>query len=100
MVLAKPRRRMTLLELLTHVEKDVHALREYVRTCMWSALDDVQRVGRPVRKHSHYPTMLTLHNSLENLNSAGGQGLARMFAGLNECLEEIDQHLQRDRDRM
>lgn len=99
MATLKPRRRMTLLELLVKVEKEAHDLCASVRSNMWPAQSDAHELSRPTRKHSHFPTVLALHNSLDNLQTVNEE-LDRRVQEFREYLQEIDEHLQRDRDSL
>lgn len=99
MVKTTPRRRMTLLELLVKVEKEAHELCASVRSNLWSAQSDAHDLSRPTRKRSHFPTVLALHNSLDNLQVVNDE-LDRRVQEFQEFLQEIDEHLQRDRDRL
>lgn len=96
MAIAKPTRRMTLHELLVHVEKQAHDLKEFVRVSLAPALADSENLSRPVRKHSQYPTQAVLHNSLDHLGVTFEE-LNRMIGNYVEWLTEIDSHILRER---
>ena len=78
MMIERPQRRMTLRQLLTHSEKVVRDL------------------SRPIRRRSHYPTLLALHNALEKLHEADGE-TQQSTDYLLELLEEIREHAKRER---
>lgn len=92
----KPKRRMTLRQLLTHAEKLSRDLIDLVHTGFLSRANDFRDLSRPVRRRSHYPTMLAVHNALKKLLEVNQQVHA-MNADLVEHLEAIREHATRER---
>ncbi|MFO0965980.1 MAG: hypothetical protein U0793_10405 [Gemmataceae bacterium] len=60
----KPIRRMTLRQLLTHAEKLTRDLIDLIHTGLLARLADYRDLSRPVRRRSHYPTKIAVHNAL------------------------------------
>jgi len=92
----KPARRMTLRQLLTHSEKCSRDLGEQLHSTLLSRVSDCRDLTRPVRRRSHYPTVLALVNALNKLQQANEeiQGLVNF---LLEQLDEIREHARRER---
>lgn len=57
-------KRMTLRELLTHAEKCTRDLIEHVQANVQTHAADLRDLTRPVRRRSHYPTLLAVQNAL------------------------------------
>jgi len=96
MAIERPQRRMTLRQLLTHSEKCVRDLLEHLNTVLLPREQDFRDLSRPIRRRSHYPTLLALHNALEKLHEAGDE-TQQMADYLLELLEEIREHAKRER---
>jgi len=90
-----PVRRLTLRQLLTHTDKCARDLNEQLYTSFLSQLSDFRDLSRPVRRRSHYPTMLAVQNSLRKLLKTHEevQGLTRQ---LEEYLAEVREHAKRE----
>jgi hypothetical protein len=58
---------MTLRQLLTHSEKCCRDLIDLVNTGFLSTIGDFRDLSRPVRRRSHYPSMIALQNSLKKV---------------------------------
>jgi hypothetical protein len=96
MVVERPARRMTLRQLLTHSEKCARDLLEHIQVTLLSQVSDFRDLSRPVRRRSHYPTMLALGNALKKLLAAGEE--AETLANyLHEQMQEIREHARRER---
>ena len=96
----KPVRRMTLRQLLTHSEKCARDLIELVQTGFLSRIGDFRELSRPVRRRSHYPTLLALQNSLRKVAETV-QKTQELTEFLHEHMEAIRDHANRERvDRM
>src|SRR5262245_61134582 len=78
MVPDKQVKRMTLRQLLTHAEKCCRDLIEHVQTNVLNRVSDFRDLSRPVRRRSHYPTLLAVQNALKKLveTHAEAQALA------------------------
>jgi hypothetical protein len=92
----KPLRRMTLRQLLTHSEKCSRDLIEHCQTVLLARISEFRDLSRPVRRRSHYPTMLAIQNALKKLNQVGEECMA-MAAYLDEHLQAIREHASRER---
>jgi hypothetical protein len=96
MAIERPQRRMTLRQLLTHSEKCARDLIEHLNTVLLPREQDFRDLSRPVRRRSHYPTLLAMHNALQKLHESGGE-TQQMADYLLELLEEIREHARRER---
>ena len=65
--------RMTLREQLTASEKCARELVEMLQSSFVNCLADFHDLNRPIRRRTHYPTMLAVQNSLRKLKEIGGQ---------------------------
>ena len=92
----KPARRMTLRQLLTNAEKCSHDLAEQIHSTMLSRIADCRELSRPVRRRSHYPTVIALVNALNKLQEANEE-IDALVNFLMEHLQEIREHARRDR---
>jgi hypothetical protein len=92
----KPIRRMTLRQLLTHSEKCARDLAEYVHTQFLTSVSDFRDLSRPVRRRSHYPTMVAMQNALRKLNDTNDK-MTNMLEALNEHLDAIRDHANREK---
>jgi hypothetical protein len=92
----KPIRRMTLRQLLTHSEKCSRDLIELVKSGFLPRVADYRDLSRPVRRRSHYPTMLAVQNALRKLLESAKE-MEEMSAALNEHLEVIRDHAGREK---
>jgi len=90
MAVEKPIRRMTLRELTTHAEKCSRALIEHLNSTLLPQVSDFRDLSRPVRRRTHYPAMVAVHNGLKNLLGAGAEALA-LTNDLHEQLDEVRQ---------
>ncbi len=96
MVIERPARRMTLRQLLTHAEKCARDLLEHIQTTLLTHVTDFRDLSRPVRRRSHYPTMLALGNAMKKLLASGEE--AQVLANyLQEQMQEIREHARRER---
>jgi hypothetical protein len=92
----KPVRRMTLRQLLTQSEKCSRDLIELVHSGFLTRVTDFRDLSRPVRRRSHYPTMLAVQNSLRKLLEAVQQ-TQELTDFLNEHLDAIRDHANQER---
>lgn len=88
-------RRMTLRQLLTHTDKCVRDLQESVYTSLLTRLSDMRDLSRPVRRRSHYPTLVAMKNALKKLMEANAEAKA-LTRQLEEYLHEIREHAKRE----
>lgn len=92
----KPTRRLTLRELLTEAEKHSRDVANDVGRTIIQKVSDLRDLSRPVRKKSHYPTLVALHNSLTRVVELGGES-DEMLDFLEKQLLEIRDHARRER---
>jgi hypothetical protein len=86
----KPYRRMTLQQLLVHAEKCSRDMSEQIRSGYLPRAADSRELSRPVRRKSHYPTLLALLNALSNLDEASKE--------IDEKADQLGQQMQIIRD--
>jgi hypothetical protein len=91
----KPLRRLPLRQLLASSDKVSRELHELVHTHFIQRVTDVRDLSRPVRRRSHYPSMLALQNGLRRLFDAGAQ-VQTLMISLGEHLDAIRDHAQRE----
>ena len=96
MLIEKPIRRMTLRQQLTHAEKCSRDLIEHIQGTLLPYVTDMRDLSRPVRRRSHYPTMVAILNSLKKLQHSGQETLETLEY-LQEQLQEIREHARRER---
>ena len=89
-------RRMTLRQLLTHSEQCARDLADLVHTSFLARVADFRDLSRPVRRRSHYPTMLAMQNALRKLMETSDQ-MQSAAEFLNEHLEAIRDHANREK---
>jgi hypothetical protein len=92
----RPQRRMTLRQLLTHSEKVSRDLIEKLSTDLMTREADFRDLSRPLRRRSHYPTYLAIHNALQRLQQTATE-TQQMSDYLQELLGEIREHARRER---
>jgi len=87
---------MTLRQLLTHSEKCARDLIEHLQATLLTRASDFRDLSRPVRRKSHYPTMLAMQNALKKFNEANQE--AQVLATyLLEQMQEIRENARRER---
>ena len=92
----KPVRRMTLRQLMTHAEKICRDLIEQVQTNLLNRVTDFRDLSRPVRRRSHYPTLIAVHNALNKLMETATE--AKILGDyLHEHLQAIHEHASREK---
>lgn len=91
-----PSRRLPLRDLLTDVEKRSRDLVEHMHSDWMGQAGELRDLSRPVRKRSHYPTLLSLLNCLNHLIETSEE-TEKIIARLTEQLEEIRVHTRRER---
>ncbi len=92
----KPVRRMTLRQLLTHSEKCCRDLVEHFQSNVLNRVNDFRDLSRPVRRRSHYPTLVAMQNALNKLLEAATE--AEVLSDyLHEHLQAIHEHASRER---
>jgi hypothetical protein len=92
----KSLRRLPLRQLLASSDKTTREIAELVHTHLMPRVADFRDLSRPVRRKSHYPTMLAFQNGLRRMSEANDQ-LQAMIVVLQEHLEAIRDHAQREK---
>jgi hypothetical protein len=87
---------MTLRQLLTHAEKCARDLIEHCQVTLLSRISEFRDLSRPIRRRSHYPSMLAVHNALRKLADAE-QETQELADYLHEHLAAIRDHANRER---
>jgi hypothetical protein len=96
MGIEKPTRRMTLRQLLTHSEKCTRDLIEHFQATLLPHVTDFRDLNRPVRRRSHYPTLIALLNSMHKVERSSEE--TDVLANyLLERLQEIREHARKER---
>jgi len=96
MAIERPTRRMTLRQQLTHAEKCTRDLIESGHGTLMANISDLRDLSRPVRRRSHYPTMVALINALNKLQRSHAETIEAMEY-LQEQMQEIREHARRER---
>jgi hypothetical protein len=87
---------MTLRQLLSHSEKCSRDMIEHLQATLLTRMSDFRDLSRPVRRRSHYPTMLAVQNSLKKLVEAGQEANV-LGTYLLEQMQEIRESARRER---
>ena len=96
MPLEKSYRRLPLRDLLTDAEKRSRDLAEHFHVTWLARAVDLHDLSRPLRRRSHYPTLLALLNALQKLLQTSDETEA-LVEHLHRELEEIREHARRER---
>jgi hypothetical protein len=89
-------RRLPLRDLLTDAEKRSRDLAEHFHVTWLARAVDLHDLSRPLRRRSHYPTLLALLNALQKLLQTSDETEV-LVEHLNRELEEIRDHARRER---
>jgi hypothetical protein len=93
-------RRMTLRQLLTHIEKTGRNVIDHLQSAMLAEISDLRELSRPVRRRSHYPTLVALQNALRKVLAAH-QEVQTLTKDLHHQFEDIKDRSKKDRiDRL
>ena len=92
----KALRRLPLRKLLASSDKATREVAELVHTHLLPRVADFRDLSRPVRRKSHFPTMMAFHNGMRRLIEANDQ-LMTMVESLHEHLDAIRDHAQREK---
>ena len=96
MALEKTYRRLPLRDLMTDAEKRSRDVAEHLHSTWLPRITDLRDLSRPLRRKSHYPTLLALQNALQRvieLTSETGE----LVEYLEKQLNEIREHARRER---
>jgi hypothetical protein len=96
MAVEKNVRRMTLRQLLTSAEKCARDLADQLQTTLLSRIADARDLTRPVRRRSHYPTIVAVANSLTKMYQAEGE-IEALVDFLMEQMEAIREAARKER---
>lgn len=92
----KPYRRLPLRDLITDAEKRSRDLAEQTNTGWMTRVTDLRDLSRPLRRKSHYPTLLALQNSLQRAVQSTDE-LSELIDYLERQLVEIREHARREK---
>ncbi|CAN5186833.1 hypothetical protein BH10PLA2_BH10PLA2_28030 [soil metagenome] len=92
----RPSRRMTLRQQMTHVEKLTRDMIEHVNCTLLTHISDLRDLSRPIRKKSHYPTLVAMANSLNKVTQSTAE-TSEFLNYLHAQLQEIRDHARRER---
>jgi uncharacterized protein YydD (DUF2326 family) len=96
MLTEKSFRRLPLRDLLTDSEKRARDLAEHMNTTWIVRITDLRELSRPLRKRSHFPTLLALLNAYQKANETH-QETEKLLDYLTQELEEIRNHAVREK---
>jgi len=96
MALEKSYRRLPLRDLMTDAEKRSRDVAEHINSTWVAQVSDLRDLSRPVRKKSHYPTLLALQNALEKVVQLSSE-TDEQLEYLERQLTEIRDHARRER---
>lgn len=88
--------RLPLRKLLASSDKTTREVAELVHTHLMPRVLDFRDVSRPVRRKSHYPTIMAFQNSLRRMTEAHDQ-MTALLKVLQEHLDAIRDHAQREK---
>ena len=94
MAIERPTRRMTLRQQLTHAEKCSRDILEHINGTVLPYVSDLRDLSRPVRRRSHYPTLVALQNALRKLQQATDE-TTTLADLLQDQMQEIREHAPR-----
>jgi hypothetical protein len=86
----KPLRRLPLRQLLTSSDKTSRELAELVYTNLIPRVSDFRDLTRPIRRKSHYPTMMAFQNGMRRLLESHDQ--------LDGVIRQMQEHLEAIRE--
>ena len=92
----KSLRRLPLRQLLASSDRTTRELAEVVHSHLLPRVVDFRDLTRPVRRKSHYPTMVAFQNGLRRVTEAN-ERLTALVAELQEHLDAIRDHAQREK---
>jgi hypothetical protein len=96
MALDKTYRRLPLRDLMTDAEKRSRSVAEHINTTWLTSATDLRDLSRPVRRKSHYPTLLALQNALQKVIQLTTE-TKDLVDYLERQLTEIRDHARRER---
>jgi hypothetical protein len=96
MAVEKTYRRLPLRDLMTDAEKRSRSLAEDISSTWLTKVSDLRDLSRPLRRKSHYPTLLALQNALQKVVQMTAE-TAELIDYLERQLNEIRDHARRER---
>lgn len=96
MALEKPSRKLPLRDLLTDTEKRSRDTAEKIGGDWLTRVTDLRDLSRPMRRKSHYPTLLALQNALHKALEITGE-VNELVTFLEQQLTEIRDHARREK---
>jgi C4-dicarboxylate-specific signal transduction histidine kinase len=96
MVPEKTYRRLPLRDMMTDAEKRSRDVAEHLHSTYEAGVTDLRDLSRPLRRKSHYPTLLALQNALQKV-LAQTEEANELVAYLERQLNEIRDHAKRER---
>ena len=96
MALEKTYRRLPLRDLMTDAEKRSRDVAEQLTNSWLAKVSDLRDLSRPVRRKSHYPTLMALQNAIQKVVELANES-GEMIAYLERQLTEIRDHARRER---
>jgi len=95
MALDRSGRKMPLRQLLAHSEKFTRDLIGYINTSFVPRAVDFRDLSRPIRRKSHYPTIIALVHALQSLDQLSDE-VQKQADYLRARLQEIREHAKRE----
>jgi hypothetical protein len=92
----KTLRRLPLRQLLASSDRTTRELAELVHTHLLPRVADFRELTRPVRRKSHYPTVVAFLNGMRRMMEANDR-LQMLVTTLQEHLDAIRDHAQREK---
>lgn len=96
MALEKTYRRLPLRDLLTDTEKRSRDTAERIGGSWLARVTDLRDLSRPLRRKSHYPTLVALQNALHK-SLEGSTEVYDLLDYLERQLTEIRDHARREK---
>jgi hypothetical protein len=96
MALDKTYRRLPLRDLMMEAEKRSRDVAEQIHNNWVARATDLRDLSRPIRRKSHYPTLLALQNALQKLIGVTGE-MEEAIEYLEKQLTDIRDHARRER---
>jgi C4-dicarboxylate-specific signal transduction histidine kinase len=96
MSVERPYRRLPLRDLMTDSEKRARDLAEHYNSTWTTGVHDLRELSRPIRRKSHYPTLLALQNAMQKMLRLTYENEEKLEV-LEKQLTEIRDHAKRER---
>jgi len=96
MAVERTYRRLPLRDLMADAEKRCRSVAEHINATWLTRVTDLRDLSRPLRRKSHYPTLLALQNSLQKVIELTAEA-GELIDYLERQLDEIREHARRER---